>query len=153
MKNKNKYLLFFLSLLITCATFSQQTNQARTGLLKIIDNSLERAVDQYKYLKANLPPGVLPKTYYPTKKLETSNTGWWTSGFYPGSLLYLYENSKDTGMLNEALRIQKLLEKEQFNKGTHDLGFMMFCSFGNANRLFPSKEYHDPMNGCSQRLD
>jgi unsaturated chondroitin disaccharide hydrolase len=39
-----------------------------------------------------------------------------------------------------SFRAEKLLEKEQFNKGTHDLGFMMFCSFGNANRLMHTKE-------------
>jgi hypothetical protein len=33
------------------------------------------------------------------------------------------------------------LEKEQFNKTTHDLGFMMYCSFGNARRLAPKPEY------------
>lgn len=152
MYNKNKCLLFLLGLLLTSATFSQQPNQAKAGLLQIIDNSLEKAVNQYTYLKDHLPAGVLPKTYFATKKLETSNTGWWTSGFYPGSLWYLYENSKDTGMLYEALRRQKLLEKEQFNKGTHDLGFMMFCSFGNANRLFPSKEYQEILLNSARSL-
>src|SRR3546814_12355622 len=28
-----------------------------------------------------------------------------------------------------------LVEKEKDNKGTHDLGFMLYCSFGNAYRL------------------
>jgi hypothetical protein len=28
-----------------------------------------------------------------------------------------------------------LLESQQYNKGTHDLGFMMYCSYGNAERL------------------
>jgi hypothetical protein len=41
------------------------------------------------------------------------------------------------------LASQKLtiLEKEQFNTGTHDLGFMLFCSFGNANRLNENETY------------
>jgi hypothetical protein len=29
----------------------------------------------------------------------------------------------------------KLLEREQYNKDTHDLGFMMYCPFGNARRI------------------
>ena len=33
------------------------------------------------------------------------------------------------------MRMLGLLEKEQYNTSTHDLGFMMFCSFGNALRL------------------
>jgi unsaturated chondroitin disaccharide hydrolase len=45
-----------------------------------------------------------------------------------------------------------LLEKEQFNKGTHDLGFMMFCSFGNANRLMPTKEYQEILMNSARSL-
>jgi hypothetical protein len=33
------------------------------------------------------------------------------------------------------------MDKEQYNKGTHDLGFMMFCSYGNLNRISPTEEY------------
>ncbi len=126
--------------------------QVKNTLLPVIDQALTKAVAQYKFLGANLPPGVMPKTFLATKKLETSNTGWWTSGFYPGSLLYLYEYSRDTAMLYEALRKQVLLEKEQFNKGTHDLGFMMFCSFGNANRLAPSKTYEEILMNSARSL-
>ena len=116
--------------------------QSPKPLIRIIDTALQKAVAQYKYQGTILPAGTFPKSWYPlTKKFETSNSGWWCSGFYPGSLLYLYENSHDASLLNEATRIEKLLEKEQFNKGTHDLGFMMYCSFGNANRLQPSKDY------------
>ena len=31
----------------------------------------------------------------------------------------------------------KLLEPEQYNVSTHDIGFMMYCSYGNANRIVP----------------
>ena len=103
-------------------------------------------------MAANTPAGVLPKTYYPVKKLETSSSSWWTSGFYPGSLLYLYEFSHDTVLLNEAMRRMSLLEKEQYNKGTHDLGFMMFCSFGHANKLFPSQQYDDILMNSARSL-
>jgi unsaturated chondroitin disaccharide hydrolase len=36
-----------------------------------------------------------------------------------------------------------VLEKEKDNKGTHDLGFMMYCSFGNALRISPKPEYKE----------
>ncbi len=143
--------LFLISiLLVSYKGFSQQANES---LLKIIDRSLQSAVEQYKYLGTQLPADVLPKTYYPlTKKFETSKSSWWTSGFYPGSLLYLYEYSKDPALLTEEKRIEKVIEKEQFNKGTHDLGFMMFCSFGNANRLQPSKQYDEILLNSAKSL-
>lgn len=90
----------------------------------------------------NLPPDRFPKNYDPKKaKFETSDSRWWCSGFYPGTLLYLYEQTKDQQLYDEAMRILKVLEKEKANTGTHDLGFMMYCSFGNAERIASKQEY------------
>ncbi|MEN9686718.1 MAG: hypothetical protein RLZZ28_2504 [Bacteroidota bacterium] len=133
-----KIILFAGMLIIAGGLIAQPSK--KKPLSQIIDSALLKAVAQYKYLGDHLPAGQLPQNYNPlTKKLQTSNSSWWCSGFYPGSLLYLYEYSKDNSLLTEAEKVQKLLEKEQFNKGTHDLGFMMYCSFGNANRLKQDK--------------
>ncbi len=150
---RRKKLLIFLLLPLSAFVFAQQPAKPKIDLLKIIDTALQKAIIEYKYMGTLLPPDVLPKTYYPlTKKSETSKSSWWCSGFYPGSLHYLYEYSKDASLWNEASRAEKLLEKEQFNKGTHDLGFMMFCSFGNANRLKPSKEYDEILLNSAKSL-
>ena len=96
------------------------------------------AAAQYKILMKAVPAEKFPKTYFPlTNQYEFSNSGWWCSGFYPGTLLYLFEQTGDSVLYNEAGRILNVLKKEQFNTGTHDLGFMMYCSFGNANRIHP----------------
>jgi hypothetical protein len=89
-----------LTVLLLVACFA--SGQKQQPLPQVTDAALRNAVNQYKYLRDHLPAGVLPKTFLATKKLETSNTSWWTSGFYPGSLLYLYEYSHDTALLNEA---------------------------------------------------
>src|SRR5690606_27966470 len=83
---------------------------------------------------------------------KTSLSKWWCSGFYPGTLLYIYENTKDKALLTEAERALKMLEKEQYNTNTHDLGFMMFCSFDNANRLHPREEYNDILVNSAKSL-
>jgi unsaturated chondroitin disaccharide hydrolase len=114
----------------------------KPALVRLIDGSLRQAVNQYKVLMGRVPADRLPKTYYVMgDKLETSNSGWWTSGFYPGTLFYLYEFSHDTALAREAKDRLKLLEKEQYNKGTHDLGFMMYCSYGNALKTLGNPEY------------
>ncbi|MDO9551210.1 MULTISPECIES: glycoside hydrolase family 88 protein [Rhodonellum] len=100
-----------------------------------------------------LPENRFPKTYHADQdKLETSNSGWWCSGFYPGSLLYMYEQNKDVELLVEANRIMKVLEKEKFNTTTHDLGFMMFCSFGNALEIAPDESYKDVLIQSAKSL-
>lgn len=111
-------------------------------LEKQIDLTLNRGVSQYNYLMERLPANRYPKTYYADKdKLETSKSEWWCSGFYPGTLIYLDEATKTTVFKKEIDRVFQDLKKEQYNTTTHDLGFMMYCSFGNANRLNPSPEY------------
>lgn len=125
-----------LGLILPEATQKKDSFQPKPALLRLIDGNLRQAVNQYKVLMGKLPGDRMPKTFYANgDRLETSNTEWWTSGFYPGTLFYLYEFSHDTALKNEAERRLKLLEKEQYNKGTHDLGFMMYCSFGNGLRL------------------
>jgi len=122
-------------------------------LLQTIQKDFEDGDKQYKVLKATLPPDRFPKTFDPkTGKSETSGSGWWCSGFYPGTLLYLYEQTGDTVLHNEAVRMLSLLQKEQYNKGTHDLGFMMYCSFGNANRLKPASEYKEILLNSAKSL-
>jgi hypothetical protein len=79
----------------------------------------------------------MPRSYDAAKNtLITSDTKWWCSGFYPGSLLYIYEYTKDEEIKKEALKRLGILEKEKYYTGNHDLGFMMYCSFGNAYRIF-----------------
>lgn len=134
--------MFFLSVLPLWST--AQKIKADKRLLAAADSYLAAAAAQYKVLQKQLPADKFPKTYFPTTgKYEWSNSGWWCSGFYPGTLLYLYEATKDSSLYNESMRILQVLEKEKNNTTTHDLGFMMYCSFGNANRLQPKIAYNE----------
>lgn len=143
------YRILTLILICSLAAFSADAQkgghlQPKPALIRLIDANLHQAVNQYKILMSKVPAGRLPKTFYAgPEKLETSDAGWWTSGFYSGSLFYLYEFSHDTALLHEAVNRLKLLEPEQYNKGTHDLGFMLYCSFGNGLRLLDSARYKD----------
>lgn len=60
----------------------------------------------------------------------------WCSGFWPGVLWYDYEYSKDPAIREAAeaatRRLQPILEQPVFD---HDLGFLIYCSYGNAYRL------------------
>lgn len=120
---------------------------------KQIDLALTRGVNQYSYMMKQLPENKYPKTYYADKqKFETSKSNWWCSGFYPGTLIYLDELTKSSVFDKEINRVFQDLKKEQFNKTTHDLGFMMFCSFGNANRLNPTPEYAEILMNSAKSL-
>lgn len=131
-------------LLISCSGPKQWQVTPDGQLLKTIEQTFEADAAQYKLMMKNLPQDRFPKNYDPGKvKFETSNSEWWCSGFYPGTLLYLYEQTRDLQLYNEAMRILQVLEKEKNNTTTHDLGFMMFCSFGNAERIASKPEYKE----------
>lgn len=136
-----------------CGTQKKAAVATDSALLQTIDKSFQLADAQYNVLMKNLPADKFPKTYFPTTgKYEFSGSGWWCSGFYPGTLLYIYEQTKDQAMYNEAMRILEVLKKEQYNKTTHDLGFMMFCSFGTAERLQSKPEYKEILINSAKSL-
>jgi len=123
------------------------------SLLRTIDTNLRLAVVQYRYLAAHTPSGVLPRSFDSAAgSVTTSGSGWWTSGFFPATLLELYGVSKDTALYNEAFRRMRLLEREQYNKTTHDLGFMMYCPFGEAWRLTGSAADADILMNSARSL-
>ncbi|MBI1226683.1 MAG: glucuronyl hydrolase [Bacteroidetes bacterium] len=137
------FLMFPLLLATPC--FGQMPNfRPDTALLKTIDANLSDAAAQYQLLMKNLPEDQFPKTFFPkTGQYEFSQSDWWCSGFYPGTLLQLFEATGDSSLYREAMRILPILEKEKHNTGTHDLGFMMFCSIGEANQLQPNPAYRE----------
>ncbi|RVU24742.1 glucuronyl hydrolase [Sandaracinomonas limnophila] len=68
-------------------------------------------------------------------------SSWWCSGFFPGGLWYLFEQTKNPKWEKAARLWSAAVEKEKYNTGTHDLGFMMYCSFGNGLRLAKDPKY------------
>lgn len=92
-----------LSLCLLTTVDAQQKTAFRTdkGFIQTINRKFKDAGAQYKVLAKRLPANKFPKTYYTAKgSLETSNSGWWCSGFYPGTLLFLYQQTKDATLYN-----------------------------------------------------
>ncbi|MBC6112080.1 glycoside hydrolase family 88 protein [Pedobacter fastidiosus] len=76
----------------------------------------------------------------------------WTSGFFPAELWYFYEYTKDKKWLNLAKKYTEDIKKEQFNKGTHDLGFMIYCPFGNGYKLTKDTAYRSVIIQAAKSL-
>ncbi|PTS92434.1 glucuronyl hydrolase [Pedobacter sp. HMWF019] len=76
----------------------------------------------------------------------------WTSGFFPGELWFFYQYSKDPKWMELARTYTEKVRKEQFNTGTHDLGFMMYCSFGNGYRLTGDTAYRSVLIQSAKSL-
>lgn len=84
-----------------------------------------------------------PRSMNDAGQLVTTGMYDWTPGFFPGSLWYLYELTGDSVWKDKAEQWTQTLEPLKTFTGHHDLGFMMYCSYGNANRLASKPEYKD----------
>lgn len=134
MNYKGKYFRSLLLAIGLCLVTISSTWGQYALNSDFIDKNLTEAIEQIGFLAPNIPADKFPRTYEQGKSIS-SNSAWWTSGFYPGTLLYLYEYSGNNELLNKAKEKLKILEQEKLNTSTHDLGFMLYCSFGNALRL------------------
>ena len=133
------FVLFLTGLLATTISFAQKTQNASGGKITTqwIDQKLTAATKQYNYFATQIPEGVMPRSF--TKdSLRTCTSENWVAGFYPGTALFLADATANNALHNEAAKRVKLMAKEQHNTGTHDLGFMMFCSYGNFYKLHPT---------------
>lgn len=109
-----------------------------------IDKSLDYCVKQAAKTIAVLPHTLaVPRNVAPgSKDWRLVNYEDWTSGFWPGILWYLYEYTGDTKWKDRADKYSRYLTPLSMRTATdHDLGFQIYCSFGNGYRLTHNKEY------------
>lgn len=82
-----------------------------------------------------------PQSTNPDGSRRDMPSEWWTPGFFSGSLWYIYEYTNDPKWKAVADKWTMAIQKEQYNTTTHDLGFMLYCSFGNGYRLTKNEMY------------
>lgn len=76
----------------------------------------------------------------------------WTSGFYPGILWYLYEYTGKAQWQKEAATVTAFLEKEQYSNHDHDIGFRIYCSYGNGYLLTGEEQYKTAVVNAAKAL-
>lgn len=86
-------------------------------------------------------PFVSPRTTDEEGNLVMVRPRDWTSGFFAGELWYMYEYTNDNKWKDIAESYTSELEGLRNYKGTHDLGFMIYNSFGNGLRLTGNQSY------------
>ncbi len=142
MKYNNCTILLSIILSITILSCTSSKKQSvpkfdtKAALL-----ALQFATQQYEGMLTAVPDSILPRTTHKDGKLELVNAHDWTSGFYPGILWYLYEFNKNQAFKTKAINYTNLLENQQHNGSTHDLGFMLYCSYGNGFRITKDSTY------------
>jgi unsaturated chondroitin disaccharide hydrolase len=118
-----------------------------------VTGPLDYAVEQYRRSASELDPADgYPRTTNPDGSWATTPPRGWTSGFYPGTLWYLYEYTESPEMLELAQRWTAGLEGQSQDTGSHDVGFQIMCSYGNGYRLTAEEGYRDVVLQAARSL-
>ncbi len=137
----NKIILITFVSLAGCTIFKSSQSDHNDfsskidPLLKIVSKKIEITVsvmgDSVAYPRSTASDG----------KWKTGPIRGWTSGFFPGILWYMQELTGDQSFKKYAERWTEGLAPLQYYSGSHDIGFMVYSSYGNGYRLFKNEEY------------
>lgn len=138
---KTLILLFAAVLAVSC----------QESMKQLTDRVFEVAEYQFTEMDKTLTDTNVPKS---TRfgVLVPSETKSWTSGFYPGSLwyVYMYTGNENTKALAEKNTEKLYIETQRVR--SHDIGFMVNCSYGNALRITGDEKYREPYINAAKLL-
>ena len=103
----------------------------------IIQDNIQYAEKQLAYLIQASEEGDtlrIPSTFK-AGQIEFVPTDDWVSGFFAGTLWYMYELTGNEYYAEQAQKHTEILHEIQFLKWHHDVGFMVYDSYGNGYRL------------------
>ena len=138
-----------IGLLTACDIPKAGTPEWFETAVKTSGHQLLYMADQLK----NVPDTVcFPRSTKADGSYRLENAKDWTSGFYPGSMWLAYEMTGDEALAKEARKYTNRLEDIQYYTGNHDIGFMMYCSYGQALRLKPEPKDKQVLVNSSESL-
>jgi len=109
-----------------------QPSDELLGRLPAIFAAAEKQYEHLLTLAAGDPN--IPRRFQ-DNKLVTVKPEDWTSGHFPGALWYLYDYTRNPKWRQVAEDYTRRLERIRHFTGNHDIGFMLYCSYGNELRL------------------
>ena len=133
-----KIAAFSLCFAIVSVAFIPQKTETQ-----FIDDNFSFAEIQLKKMLAvaDKYDTLFPRTINESDELKLTDKYDWTSGFFSGNLWYAWQGTKDDTLKESAIKWTEKLETLKDFTQHHDLGFMLYCSYGNAYRLTGNEKY------------
>ncbi|MDO6518624.1 glycoside hydrolase family 88 protein [Zobellia uliginosa] len=149
MRVRLQLILFASFLMFSCASQKKETVQFSPE--RILDENVKKIKDVQKTVKSvdqfprNIPKG--------QTQWETVGARDWCSGFWPGVLWYAYEQSNDPELKQSAMKSTEALRQIAYSPAeNHDIGFMLYCSYGNGYRLTGNEDYKNVLLAAADTL-
>ncbi len=141
------------SIMMAALSLLAVTASAQKSMSEVIEEGLSRSRTQALIMASELAPqeGRFPRTFEKGKMI-TSDYRWWCSGFYPGVLWLLYADKPSEELRRYAELFTERCEPVKKMTDTHDLGFMLYCSFGQGYNITGNKHYLDVIAEGTQSL-
>ncbi len=109
----------------------------------VFKNSLAQLKYQVNTVDSLVTDRLIAPRTLENDKIEMVTAWDWTSGFFAGTLWMLYEYTGDNFWKEKADFYTRKLDSEQWNSGTHDLGFKMYGSYGKGLGFVQNAEYRE----------
>lgn len=134
--------LSFAGILVSCTE----------SLNSISKRVFELAAVQCTVMDSQLTDSTSARTYTCQGDFVPSKLNWWCSGFFPGTLWYVYEWTGDEKIRVLAEKNTLKLADVKACGSAHDLGFQYWCSYGNALRITGDEKYKPAIFLASENL-
>ncbi|MDQ6471640.1 glycoside hydrolase family 88 protein [Flavobacterium sp. LHD-80] len=130
-------ILGFASLTIGCKSgISSQKITVSPASEKLLESRYKMLLD-YPVDSLSMPRSMNIKT----NEIHKVPSRDWTSGFFAGNLWQLYKLKGNSQYKEQAQKWTVFSKKESVNKNSHDVGFKVYCSFGEALKVEKNKDY------------
>lgn len=137
----------FVTAMLAVATPSHAS--LKRDLKRALKCSVEQKRAQAEYI---IPQEGKIVVSYKDGAIKTANIHNWVSGFLPATLWLLYDSSHDEQIKEYAEILTRRQEGVKNYARTHDLGFMVYCPFGNAYRITQELYYKDVIKQTAATL-
>lgn len=144
-----------LLLFACCGILLMGCSTPQTWLDEALDYCVaqsERALDELQPLDFQASPrNIAPNEHHWSMRPVSKEL--WTEGFWPGILWYCYEQSQHEPLREAAEGYTEALGfLSEIPAYDHDLGFIIFCSYGNGYRLTERADYQAKIVAIAERI-
>jgi unsaturated chondroitin disaccharide hydrolase len=144
---KFKILIGMMTVLLVCTSFHYLNKN------RLIQENFDIAQTQLSnMLKLIGDSDKNPRTINTDGSIALVPSNDWTSGFFPGCLWLMYQYTKDEKWKQAAQKFTQNIEQEKYNGRTHDMGFKMYCSYGNGYFLTYDEHYKEVLLQSARTL-
>ncbi|WP_108423632.1 glycoside hydrolase family 88 protein [Flagellimonas amoyensis] len=137
---RQAFQLSILFLLLMTAGCKEKKEAVQMDFMSTIEAQMDTLQKNIDFAKDSIK--FTPRSYT-QGDLKLVDSEDWCSGFYPGTLWNLYGLTKNDKWKERAIAYTERLDSIQYLRGTHDLGFIMECSYGTALNYVASEAYEN----------